>query len=341
MRMRTAMLCTTLLIWSGLVVAVGFAAQPLTTPLASAAPAVDVDRLHAHVKKLSVDFYPRSSDQLDKLNQAADYISAELKGTGAAVSFQNVIVEGETYRNIIARFGPQTGPVMVIGAHYDSHGPALPGTDVSPATHTPGADDNASGVAGLIELARLLGRNRPSRAIELVAYTLEEPPHYRGEHMGSVHHANALRSEGREVSMMLSLEMIGYFTDAPGSQSYPAPGMRHVYSDKGNFIALVNKFDHFGATRAIKAILAGATDLPLHSINAPRSVPGIDFSDHRSYWDAGMPAMMITDTAFMRNREYHRAGDTHDRLDYARMAKVVQALYAVTVQYKGAAAKIK
>lgn len=342
MRTRTAMLSTVLVIWSGIAVALGFVAQPLAAPLASTAPTVDPARLQAHVKKLSVDFYPRSGDQIAKLNQAADYIAAELKAAGAVVSFQDFVLEGDTYRNVIARFGPATGPLMVIGAHYDSHGMpgrALNAHGYSPDTHTPGADDNASGVAGLIELARLLAASPPARAIELVAYTLEEPPYYRSEDMGSVRHAQALRASGRAVSLMLSLETIGYFTDAPGSQSYPAPGMRHLYSDTGNFIALVNKFSDFGATRAVKAIMAGATDLPVYSINAPRSVPGIDFSDHRSYWDAGMPAMMITDTAFMRNRQYHEAGDTWDRLDYARMAKVVQGVHAVTMLYQPGARK--
>ena len=342
MRTRTAMLSTVFVIWSAAALAAGMVAQPMAAPLPSSPPAVDPARLHAHVKKLSVDFYPRSGDQTDKLNQAADYIAAEMKAAGATVTFQTILIEGESYRNVIARFGPEKGPLMVIGAHYDSHGMpgrALNSKGYSPQTHTPGADDNASGVAGLIELARLLADKPPARPIELVAYTLEEPPYYRTGDMGSVHHAQLLRSTGREVSMMLSLEMIGYFTDEPGSQSYPAPGMRQLYSDKGDFIALVNKFEGFGATRAIKKIMAGATDLPVHSINAPRSVPGIDFSDHRSYWDAGMPAMMITDTAFMRNREYHQAGDTHDRLDYVRMAKVVQAVYAVTVHFQAPASK--
>jgi Zn-dependent M28 family amino/carboxypeptidase len=336
------MLTTMLIIWAGLALAVAFVAQPLAAPVPSTPAAVDPARLQAHVKKLSVDFYPRSGDQIDKLNQAADYIAAQLKAAGGVVSFQEIPLEGEVYRNVIAHFGPSEGPLMVIGAHYDSHGMAgraLNPQGYSPDTHTPGADDNASGVAGLIELARLLGREAPTRPVELVAYTLEEPPYYRGAHMGSVHHAKSLRKAGREVSLMLSLEMIGYFTDAPGSQSYPAPGMRQLYSDKGNFIALVNKFDGFGNTRAVKAIMAGATDLPVYSVNAPRSMPGIDFSDHRSYWDLGMPAMMITDTAFMRNRHYHKAGDTHDRLDYVRMAKVVQAVHAVTRLYHAKPAK--
>jgi Zn-dependent M28 family amino/carboxypeptidase len=222
----------------------------------------------------------------------------------------------------------------VIGAHYDSHGDAIGGSKHprghTPETHTPGADDNASGVAGLLELARLLGRSAQSRTIELVAYTLEEPPHFRTEHMGSAWHARSLRAANRDVELMLSLEMIGYFSDEPGSQGYPFPAMSHLYSDRGNFIAIVGKMSDFGATRRVKALMAGATSLPVHSINAPPLLQGVDFSDHLSYWLEGFPALMVTDTSFMRNHHYHQASDTYEKLDYRRMAMVVQGVYAVT-----------
>ena len=321
------------IIWTGAAAAcVALVAQPLVSPIASAGVQVDPARLEAHVKKLSVDLYPRSADQFDKLDQAAQYVSAQLKASGAQVSVQEVIVQRATYRNIIARFGPAQGPLMVIGAHYDSHGDAR-AASITPATHTPGADDNASGVAGLIELAHLLGRSAQSRPIELVAFTTEEPPHYRSVHMGSVWHARALAAARRDVQLMLSLEMIGYFSDAPGSQKYPLGGMQYVYPEHGDFITVVGKLGGFGATRRVKALMAGATDLPVFSVNAPRALQGIDFSDHRSYWDQDMPALMVTDTAFLRNPNYHGAGDTYDKLDYRRMAKVVQGVYAVTQSY--------
>ncbi len=329
MRTLSVVLLTTATIWS---VGLALVAQPLVTAVASAPVQVDPARLEAHVKKLSVDLYPRSADQFDKLEQAAQYVMAQLKASGARVSVQEVKVQEASYKNIIARFGPAEGALLVIGAHYDSHGDAS-GEAVTPATHTPGADDNASGVAGLIELANLLGRTPQTRPIELVAYTLEEPPHYRSQHMGSVWHAQSLVAARREVRLMLSLEMIGYFSDAPGSQQYLIPPMKHLYADRGDFIALVGKFSGFGHTREVKGLLAGATDLPVYSINAPRALQGVDFSDHRSYWGAGMPAMMVTDTAFMRNPNYHRAGDTYDKLDYKRMAKVVQGVYAVTQKF--------
>jgi Zn-dependent M28 family amino/carboxypeptidase len=324
---------TTAVIWAGAAGVLTLVAQPFVTPVRSAPPPVDAARLEAHVKKLSVDLYPRSYEQFGHLAGAARYIAAQLTAAGASVSVQNVTVQEATYQNIIARFGPAAGPVMVIGAHYDSYGnTSLPGKP-GPATHTPGADDNASGVAGLLELARLLGQTPQSRPIELVAYTLEEPPNFRSENMGSVWHARSLKAAGREVRLMLSLEMIGFFSDAPRSQAYAVPGMAHLYSERGDFIALVGNFSRFQDTRAAKALMAGATDLPVYSVNAPRLMLGIDFSDHRSYWAEGYPALMVTDTAFLRNPNYHRDGDTYDKLDYKRMAKVVQSVYAVTQRY--------
>ena len=332
MRTRRAMLIATGLIWCAVGAGVALVVQPLVRPVPAQPLQVDPARLEAHVKKLSVELYPRSADQFDKLEQAAQYVLAEFKASGAMVTVQEVQVQGSRYKNIIARVGPAQGPLLVLGAHYDSHGDAS-AANPGGQSHTPGADDNASGVAGLIELAHLLGRQRQTRAIELVAYTLEEPPHYRTEHMGSVWHARSLAAAGREVQLMLSLEMIGYFSDAPASQGYPLWPMKYLYSDRGNFIAVVGKFGGFGDTRKVKALMGVATSLPVVSINAPRLLQGVDFSDHRSYWNLGLPALMVTDTAFLRNPNYHGAGDTYDKLDYKRMAMVVQAVHAVTQQY--------
>jgi hypothetical protein len=310
--------------------------QPLVPPIPSAPPAVEAAALERHVRHLSVDLYPRSYDQVENLERAARYIVEQFRASGATVTIQEVKVRETTYKNIIARFGPPTGPLLVVGAHYDAHGDAGAGNDprgYSPDTHTPGADDNASGVAGLLELSRLLGRAAQTRAIELVAYTLEEPPHFDTADMGSAWHARSLAEANRTVQLMLSIEMIGFFSDAPGSQSFPAPGMDRLYTDRGNFIALVGQLDDFAGMRRAKALMAGATDLPVYSINAPRMLKGIDFSDHRSYWNKGYPALMVTDTAFFRNANYHKAGDTFDRLDYRRMAKVVQGIYALTQSY--------
>ncbi|MCW5655645.1 M28 family peptidase [Hydrogenophaga sp.] len=302
--------------WAVATVVTGMLLQPFVIPIASTPPAVDARQLEQHVRYLSQDLHPRNHEHHENLERAAAYIQRALEAFGADVSIQEVVVEGTRYRNVIAKFGSPTGPVRVIGAHYDSHG------------DTPGADDNASGVAGLLELARLLGRSPPPRAIELVAYTLEEPPHFRTEHMGSAWHARSMSAAHRDVELMLSLEMIGYFSDEPGSQRYPFPALASLYPDRGNFIALVGRLDDFGQMRKVKAAMAGATTLPVRSINAPATLRGVDFSDHLNYWNEGMPAIMVTDTAFMRNRNYHQPQDTFERLDYERMAKVVQGVYA-------------
>lgn len=296
----------------------GAVVQPFVIPTASTPPAVDATQLEKHVRYLSEDLHPRNHEHLENLEKAATYIQHSFEASGAQVSAQEVLVEGTPYRNVIARFGPSTGPVLVIGAHYDSH------------DHTPGADDNASGVAGLLELAHLLGRSPPPRAVELVAYTLEEFPHFRTENMGSAWHARSMRAANRDVELMLSLEMIGYFSDEPGSQRFPFPVFAWLYPDRGNFIGLVGQLENFGLMRKVKAAMAGATPLPVRSVNAPPTLEGVDFSDHRNYWKEGMPAIMVTDTAFLRNTNYHRAEDTFEKLDYGRMAKVVQGVFALT-----------
>ena len=297
------MLWIVVMVVMGSLAVIAAVTQPFVSPVRSQPPAVDAVRLAAHVKHLSVDLFPRSADRLDNTERAAGYVFDQFEAAGATVSIQEVIVRGETYKNIIARFGPQDGALMVVGAHYDSHGDAAAGAAADPRgftadTHTPGADDNASGVAGLIELAYLLGRRPPTRAVELVAYALEEPPYFRTENMGSVRHARSLAASKRDVELMLSLEMIGFFSDAPGSQRFPVPAMKPLYSDRGDFIALVGGLGDFSKMRRAKALMSGASDLPVYSINAPASLQGIDFSDHRSYWGEGYPALMVTDTAF-------------------------------------------
>ena len=304
------------------------ATQPAVRPVASVPPPVEPSRLARDIHALSVAFHPRSYDDPARLERTADYIAAALASSGARVESQPVDVQGMHYRNVVARFGPDAGPVLVIGAHYD----ACRISDAE-AGVTPGADDNASGVAALLELARLLGRNPPDRAVELVAYTLEEPPFFGSPDMGSAWHARSLRRDGREVALMLSLESLGYYSDAPGSQHYPVPGMRHLYGDRGDFVALVGRFGDFAAMRRAKALMSGASSLPVRSFNAPALVEGVDFSDHRSYWPQGYPALMVTDTAFLRNPHYHRMTDTADRLDPARLAQVVQGVHAVVRAY--------
>jgi Zn-dependent M28 family amino/carboxypeptidase len=325
------------LIAAALVVAYAVLTQPLVRPVSIKVPPVDLANLRRHVRTLSVDLYPRSADQTKTLDAAASYVRSQFLEAGAETSDQPFMIEGYTYRNVVARFGPRDGPLLVIGAHYDSYGDQARGDsfplryDVT--THTPGADDNASGVAGLLELARLLTLMPPPIQVELVAFTLEEPPNFRTEAMGSRQHARALRASGRSVEAMISLEMIGYFRSEPQSQSYPFPGLNLIYPSRGDFIAIVGRIQDWSPTRKLKAAMLGASDLPVHSINAFSLIPGVDFSDHGSYWSEGFPALMVTDTAFYRNPNYHQAGDTIQTLDFERMAKVIQGVFTVTQTY--------
>jgi Zn-dependent M28 family amino/carboxypeptidase len=296
-------------------------AQPAVRAIASPDVSIDPAALERHVRMLAVTLAPRSHEHAGNLAAAGDYVHQELKSLGLSTDVQAYEVDGRTYRNIIARLGPATGPLIVIGAHYDGCG------------DTPGADDNASGVAGLLELARALAAHPPKQPVELVAYTLEEPPFFRSENMGSYRHAQSLASRGRDVKLMLSLEMIGYFRDTPGSQRYPIAALKLLYPGEGNFIALVGAYRGFGDMRRVKGLFKGASSLPATSINAPTLVPGVDFSDHASYWRFRMPAIMVTDTAFLRNANYHGAGDTAETLDYTRMAQVVQGVFAVAQEF--------
>lgn len=305
--------------------------QPGVKPRVTQPPPVSIQNLETHVRFLAQTLYPRSVDQPEKLAQAAHYIAQAFRSTGAALTEQPVPVTGQTgkYFNIIAHFGPRNGVPIIVGAHYDADSKHK-NDDGSYAleTHTPGADDNASGVAGLLELARLLAQNPPSRPVDLIAYTLEEdPPEPIEADMGSHIHALSLRQAGQPIQLMISMEMIGYFRDGPGSQHYSVPGLQLLYPTQGHFLALVGRFSDFNLTQEVKSLLAGATDLPVYSVNAPSFLPGISDSDHESYWAENYPAFMVTDTAFERNPHYHQAGDTPETLDYVRMAKVVQGVY--------------
>jgi Zn-dependent M28 family amino/carboxypeptidase len=301
---------------------VGCVAQPFVSQIAPTnVPSVDAAQLRRDVEHLSIALASRHSGDHQTLTQTAEFLQASFSAMHAATSLQSYEVDGKTYSNVIARFGPsfdaKTGAPIVIGAHYDAH------------ADTAGADDNASGVAGLLALGRLLNEHPPSVPVELVAYTLEEPPFFRSQNMGSRRHAAGLVSAGIKPKLIMVLEMIGYFDDRAGSQNFPFAPMKLIYPDRGNFIAVVANFASSQQTRLVKAAMTAASPLPVESINAPAGMTGIDFSDHASYWLHDMPAVMITDTSFYRNANYHQATDTADTLDYTRMAQVVQAVYGV------------
>ena len=286
-------------------------AQPTFTKNSASQLKLDSSRLKAHVLQLSEIYFPRSYAHTENLDRCAAYILNHFRKAGADTSTQEFSVTGRAYQNVIGFFGDPSGERIVIGAHYDAR------------SKTPGADDNASGVAGLIELAYLIGKEKLNAGIELVAYSLEEPPFFGTEDMGSAQHAKLLHDQKIDVKCMIALEMIGYFSSEPGSQSYPVPVLKIFYPGKGDFIAIVGRLNQRGIVKNIKKFMQGATNLPVYSVNAPTFVSGIDFSDHRNYWKYGYDAVMITDTAFYRNPHYHEPGDTAENLDYELMGKVV------------------
>lgn len=295
--------------------ALAYLSQPGVRPLPARVPAGDPARLEAHVRALAAR--PRGWQDTQGLSSAFEYVERELNLSGAGARPQVYRVQGREFHNLRALFGPPGPPRLVVGAHLDTAG------------GLPGADDNASGAAALLELARLLKERPPRVPVELVVWTLEEPPFFRSKEMGSRRHAAELRAAGAPVVLAVSLECLGVFKDEPGSQAYPLPLLSWVYPSEGNYLALVGRTGEAGLMRRAKAAFRGATDLPVCSINAPAWVQGIDFSDHASFWQEGYPALMVTDTAFNRNRNYHTGADTPEKLDYHRMAKGVQGVLGI------------
>ena len=252
-------------------------------------------RLRRHVEVLAAR--ERNTD----LETPARYIESEL---GRGFRRQEYPSAGRTVRNIELGDGP-----IVVGAHYDT----VPGS--------PGADDNASGVAALIELSRMLSPGK----IRFVAFANEELPYSHGEEMGSFVHAKRARERGERITAMFSLEMLGCYSDAPGSQRYP-PVVGWFYPDRANFIAFVGDLGARRLVRRSHRLFRRHCDFPSESLAAPAFVPGITRSDHWSFRRHGYPAVMVTDTAFNRYPHYHRPTDTPEKLDYERMARVTLGL---------------
>jgi len=284
------------------------------------APGINVskDRLYADVQYLTHIKPARQAFNPAGIEQAATYIYQEFKKVSDRVSYQEFPVNGQTYKNVICTLGPAAGERIVLGAHYDVCG-----------NQAGYADDNASGVAGLLELARLLQAQEANLRyrIDLVSFCLEEPPFFKTEAMGSAVHAKSLKKESVAVKAMVCLEMIGYYSEEKGSQRYPVPGMDAIYPDKANFISVVGDLNQNQLVAHVKKYMLAGSTIDVQSLNAPASIPGVDFSDHLNYWANGYPAVMITNTSFYRNPNYHQVTDTIDTLDFAKMAEVVKGVY--------------
>jgi hypothetical protein len=269
------------------------------------------ERLRRHVEFLTTEAAPRDSDHPESLDKAAAYIERQFSRDGARVFIQPYTAWGKTYRNVLASYGPEAGPLLIVGAHYDAFG------DFGA---NPGADDNASGTAGLLELSRLLAGRPLDHGVVLAAYSTEEPPFFGSSKMGSAVHARSI--EPSRVRGMICLEMIGYFQE---EQPWPHWFLRLLYPDRGDFIAVAGRWKDRALTREVKRAMRGAGSVPVYSFTAPRSA-GLDASDQLSYWNRGIPAVMVTDTSFVRNERYHSPRDTAGTLDYERMAGVVDAV---------------
>ena len=277
--------------------------------------------LRKTVSVLAGEIGSRGYDQQNALKRTEEYILSEFRSYGYDVNEQPYEVGGSTYRNIFSIREGTSEPdrIIVIGAHYDT------------VSSTPGADDNASGVAALLELARLFAAEQTAGALHFVAFPLEEPPFFRTRHMGSHVYAKSLNERDIDVVGMICLESIGYFSDEPGSQLFPLPFFRFIYPTTGNFITFVSNFQSKDFLNRTKDAFEQGTDLPVETIATFSIVPGVDFSDHRSFWKFGYDAFMVTDSAFYRNPNYHEAGDLPDTLDYKRMTDVVVGLkYAIS-----------
>lgn len=303
------------------------------------------ERLRHHVTQLAS--FDRCFENPTGLNQAADYIKQAFERLGLHVTEQPFQVNGNTYKNLIVSFGPPNADRYIIGAHYDicayeqqvteyqqatlkdrinlgKQGIDLRRTRSRRYTNMPGADDNASGVAVLIELAQQLKQqsHQLNKRIDLVAFTLEEPPNFGTPDMGSAVHANSIAKDKPKTVGMLSLEMLGYYDDTPGSQKFPAGFLKHIFGDKGDFLAVIGTLGSTSWVRQVKNQLKQTSLIPIKWLSAPKLVPGIDFSDHRNYAKLGIPAAMLTDTAFYRNPNYHTREDKPETLDYSRMASI-------------------
>jgi Zn-dependent M28 family amino/carboxypeptidase len=272
-------------------------------------------RLRSHTSALAGEIGERNVYRPRALAAAADFIRREWTSQGHAVRSQSYRVGEIECDNIEVTIAgtARAAEIVVLGAHYDS------------VAGSPGADDNASGVAALLEIGRLLVRSRPDRTIRLVAFVNEEPPFFRSGEMGSRVYARAARERGDDIRVMLSLEMLGYYSERPKSQAYP-PFMRWFYPDRGNFIAFVSNLASRQVLRETVRAFRAHCEFPCESLATFSFVPGVAWSDHLSFWRERYPALMVTDTAFFRNPYYHTGLDTPDRLCYSKAAQVVQGL---------------
>lgn len=280
----------------------------------------DPHRMERRVKTLVEKYFPRDITHPANLRLAANWIGSEMKAAGAKVSLQPFNYRSrwtsktDEYSNVIGSYGPDTQDVLVIGAHYDAH------------LELPGADDNASGCSAVMELADLLAGVPLKQRVELVTFALEEAPAFAH---GSTVHAESLKEAGKVVKM-LSMEMIGYYTDFPRSQHMPKM-FKPFYPNVGGFICIAGNVRSRRLVRQVKRSMrrgGGTNPVPVESVIASVTLtPMIGLSDNSSYWEQGYEAAILTDTSFFRNKNYHTKFDTPDTLNYDIMAQVANGTF--------------
>ena len=282
--------------------------------------------LRSSVEHLAGTIGERNSDKKWELADAADWLNGELERAGYSVERQGYEAGEVAAQNLIVEVPgrvPEAGSI-VIGAHYDS------------APASPGADDNASGVAAVLALARRFREEKPVRALTFALFALEEPPHFQEETMGSLVYAKRAAARGDEITAMISIESIGYYSDAPNSQRYPeAIGPGHPTT--GSFLAVVGNPESAALVDALVAGLRQHGSLPVDGASLAEDEAG--FSDHWSFWQIGVSAAMVTDTAPFRNPHYHRPTDAVQTLDFERMARAVAGLTHVVAELGGVRAR--
>lgn len=286
--------------------------------LQAANDALLTERLPRHVDRLAGLIGPRHLGVPRAFKAAATFVERELQNTNYRVTRQTYSIGRQEVSNIIAEL-PGTGrshEIIIVGAHYDS---------VDTTDSTPGADDNASAVAVILEVARLLRQYQPQRTVRFVAFACEEPPHFHTGDMGSQFHARQCRQRGERILGMLCLEMVGYYRSELNSQQVPATlpkFLRPFFPRRGDFLVAVANLRSCRLLWQFRRGFKSVVQFPLYSIALPESISEIRLSDNSSFWDQNYPALMLTDTSFLRNPNYHLASDTADTLDYHRMAQV-------------------
>jgi len=273
-------------------------------------------RLQMHVERLAGDIGERNVFAPEALQLAAVYIEDEWETMGYDVERLEYDVSGIRCANLVTtrKGSARSGEILLLGAHYDS------------VIGSPGANDNASGVAALLEIARMFQAVEPMLTVRFVAFVNEEPPFFWTHKQGSMVYAEAARRRGDDIRLMASLETIGCYSDQPGSQSYP-PLFRLFYPNRGNFIGIVSDFGSRPAMQRLAEAFRAQSDFPLQTVSTFRFIPGVSWSDHRSFWRHGYPAVMVTDTAFYRYRHYHAPTDTADKLAFPELAQVTLGLF--------------